>query len=288
MDRRRFLKSSGILLATFSAGGLVTACGDDTPRALREGGQEVPNWNLINASFEVLSGEQRRFLFGLTTTDNEPVARPELEVYTRQIGGEVTGGPYPVEFFSEGPAGLGIYLTRLDLTEGGPTEVLAVEGDDFGAAAVNVVDPEDAQVPVPGSEAIETATATESDDLGLEEVCTRDPDCTMHDISLDEALDTGRPIVLMFATPAYCRTAVCGPVVDTLEELHTAEDFGDVVFIHSEIFTDAGQTIAPPVADWGLPSEPWMFTINRDGRITDRIDGPMVAPELRRMIGQIA
>jgi hypothetical protein len=110
----------------------------------------------------------------------------------------------------------------------------------------------------------------------------------MHDVSLDEALADGRPIMLMFATPAYCQTAVCGPAVDTLQEIADSRDWGDVAFIHAEIFTDAGITVAEHVRAWELPSEPWLFSIDGDGEIVRRLDGPMIAQELQELAEELA
>jgi hypothetical protein len=137
--------------------------------------------------------------------------------------------------------------------------------------------------------AICPATTTEpgASAVGVE-VCTRDPDCGLHEVSLDAVLDEGRPVVLLFATPAYCQTAVCGPAVDVLEEAATARDWGEVAFIHCEIFEDEGQTMAGPVEDWGLPNEPWLFTIDRDGQIVDRADGPVIQAELQEFLERLS
>jgi hypothetical protein len=284
MDRRTFLKTTGVTIGALSAGGLLAACG----------GSPVPlgtaTWNLINASYELLTGDAQRFAFALTTAEgNSPIADAEVEVYTRDLDGEITGGPYPVQSYGASDVGLPLYRTEIDVPQPGPIEIVAVSGSDYGASAINAVAPEASEVPVPGQEAISVATPTEETDLDLEEVCTRRPeDCSMHGTSLDEALADGRPVVLMFATPAYCQTAVCGPGVDTLQEVQDSRDWGDVAFIHAEIFTDAGVTVADHVREWGLPSEPWLFTIGRDGRIDRRLDGPMIAEELQAAAEAIA
>jgi hypothetical protein len=244
---------------------------------------------LINASFELLTGDAQRFAFALTETDNTPIESPDVEVYTRDVAGELTGGPYPVESFGATDVGLPLYRTEIDVPQAGPIEVVAVQGGDFGASVINAVDPAQSAIPVPGQDVISVATPTTADDMGLEELCTRRPDdCDMHAVSLDEALEAGRPVVLMFATPAYCQTAVCGPGVDTLQEVENSRDWGDVAFIHAEIYSDAGTTVAEHVRAWGLPSEPWFFTIDRQGQIAARLDGPMIADELTAATEQVA
>jgi hypothetical protein len=294
MDRRAFLKTSGVVLGALTSGGLLAACGDGggIPRVVEDaagaGAPSNATWNVINASYELLTGEQQRFAFALTTTDNTPVEDAEVEVYTRDIAGAVLGGPYPVESYGATAVGLPLYRALIDVPEPGPIEIIAVAGGDFGASALNAVAPEDSIVPVPGQEAISVATPTEEDPGDLAELCTRSPDCEMHDVSLDEALEAGRPIMLMFATPAYCQTAVCGPGVDTMQDIRDGRDWGDVAWIHAEIFTDEGQTVADHVRAWDLPSEPWLFSIDREGRIVRRLDGPMIAQELEEVAAELA
>jgi hypothetical protein len=164
MDRRAFLKTSGVVLGALTSGGLLAACGDGggIPRVVEDaagaGAPSNATWNVINASYELLTGEQQRFAFALTTTDNTPVEDAEVEVYTRDIAGEVLGGPYPVESYGATAVGLPLYRALIDVPEPGPIEIIAVAGGDFGASALNAVAPEDSIVPVPGQEAISVAT----------------------------------------------------------------------------------------------------------------------------------
>ena len=42
--------------------------------------------------------------------------------------------------------------------------------------------------------------------------------------------------------------------------------------------------LVPAVEAWGLPSEPWFFTIDGDGVISNRVDGPMPRPILEALL----
>jgi hypothetical protein len=286
MHRRDFLQATGVALGAVGFGGLLTACGGDAGGI--PGGS--PTWNVINASFpEMLAGDAQRFAFGLTTHENEPIEDTGVEVYTRAPGGgDVLGGPYATELHSNGALGLGIYLTHVDAHDHGPMELVAVSGRDFGIATLNVVDPADSQAPAPGQQAVSTRTPTFDDAMDFDAVCTRQPDCPLHDRSLDDLLAESRPLLVMFATPAYCQTAVCGPAVDTFVDLADSRDWGDLGFLHVEIFTDAGVTVADAVRDWGLPSEPWLFAIDGDGTLVERLDGPMIKAELTALAERLA
>ena len=290
MHRRSFLRTLGLSVGALGAGGLLAACSSNgnptagrSPSPTSSAGsvpQGQPTLNVINASFETLTGEDRRFAFGVTTVDNEPVTEGPLEVYLADPEGRVLAGPLTAEFHDQGGSALGVWLTSFDVPEPGIVQLVAVRDDDYGAAAVNVVTPEQAQAPVPGSQATSVPTPTTAEQLGFATICTADPPCGMHEVSLDTALAESRPAVLLFATPAFCQTAVCGPAVGTVDQ--TRQSLGaaaaDVAWIHCEVYTDQGQTLAPQLGEegWGLPTEPWLFTIGADGVIRDRLDGPMV------------
>ena len=98
-----------------------------------------------------------------------------------------------------------------------------------------------------------------------------------------------KPVVITFATPALCRSRVCGPVVDIVEQAKAQAPHG-VAFIHQEIYQDnnANKPVQGPVAAWRLQSEPWTFVINRRGRIAARFEGAFSAGELEREIAKVA
>ena len=90
-----------------------------------------------------------------------------------------------------------------------------------------------------------------------------------------------KPIVLVFATPRLCQSRVCGPVVDVAEQLKA--EYGDQAeFIHMEIFrdNDLNKGFRPQVAAWRLPTEPWVFTIDKEGKVAARLEGAYSAREL--------
>ena len=113
------------------------------------------------------------------------------------------------------------------------------------------------------------------------------PDERFYRLSLDEALVNGRPTVVVFSTPAYCRTATCGPILENLKTV--VGDFPGVDFVHIEIYTGLQQPdfapdsahVAPAVTAWALPSEPWVFVTDASGVITARFEGTLSAVELR-------
>lgn len=287
------------------AGGILAACGDGSPQssdqseapatdapAGRSSTQtstgEEQTLSVVSASFETLAGTDRRFAFGVVTVDNQPVRGADLDVRVHDLDGEELAGPFPATFVDAGGP-LGVYFTRIDVPDPGTVLIVVRDGDDVGEEAVTVVAPEDSVLPVPGDDATVVATPTVAEPMDVAELCTQQPEpCGMHEVSLDDALADGRPVALLFATPAYCQTAVCGPAVTNLDTVRADGDWGDVAFIHVEIYADAGATTAQAVQQWELPSEPWLFTIAGDGTIVDRLDGVLVGDVMREMVTQLA
>lgn len=303
MDRRLFLR----LVAGTGAAGLIAACGRDpakapnatrassatsgSPAVVRVAPDADPVLSVVSASYEQLTGS-RPFAFGVVGRGNTPVTGADVELWVVPRGGTgQPGGPFQTTYHQVDGQPLGLYLAEVDLVESGPTSFVAVTADGrAGADDVQVATPEDSEIPAPGRKAPRVATPTEKDKLGFEQICTLDPPCGMHEVSLDDALAQGRPVVLAFATPAFCQTAVCGPSVGVVEEVRTSRGWGEVAFIHCEVYSDAGQTVAEPVSKWKLPSEPWLFTVDAKGVISDRSDGPLMTLEdqVVRLVRSIA
>jgi hypothetical protein len=244
--------------------------------------------NVLLGQSEILVGKAQRVAFGLATNDNKPIDRDDVTV--RFVAQDGRAGVPVTPSFHEGIAGRGTYIARIDVPAPGFGWIVATTADQQvgGDAAVPAVSPEQSKTVPPGGRAISTRTATVADPLGVAQLCTRKPSpCGMHDVSLDQALASHRPVVLTFATPAFCRSAVCGPVVDHVESVRTARDWGDVAWIHVEVFRDQGQQVVQAVTDWHLPSEPWIFMIGSDGTVVDRLEGPAVPEELPPLVERL-
>jgi hypothetical protein len=106
------------------------------------------------------------------------------------------------------------------------------------------------------------------------------PDPRLHRTRIADAIAQGRPQLIVFATPKYCTSRVCGPVVDVVRTLIPA--YGDrVVFVHQEIWeTGALDKLAPTVEEWGLRSEPWIFVVDGGGTVRARFEGLTTRREL--------
>lgn len=113
--------------------------------------------------------------------------------------------------------------------------------------------------------------------------------------SLDQALKAKKPILLMIATPAFCRSRVCGPQYEEMASLY--DTYRDrVTFIQVEpypldatgqpmIDAASGQwQIAPVVTAYNLPGEPWTFVIDADGKVAAKFEGLASADEVSKAL----
>ncbi len=126
-------------------------------------------------------------------------------------------------------------------------------------------------------------TPTDSNQLDAKVLCSRfDGNCGLHSHSVDSLLETKKPFVVLFATPARCQSTYCGPVLDLA--LNEAKNF-DINIIHVEIYKDeVSNALLDSVSAWNLPSEPWMFGVTGEGKISKRLDGAFDQSEIADLI----
>jgi len=108
-----------------------------------------------------------------------------------------------------------------------------------------------------------------------------DPNPALYQMTVAEAMASGRPTVVGFITPGLCQTRWCAPVLDSVEAV--GADVGEQAnFIHVEVYEDFQElTVVDEMAEWGLTTEPWVFVLDEDGRVVARFNGPLSARELK-------
>jgi hypothetical protein len=234
----------------------------------------------VRVSFLVVDAEGRPVtlptarVWVASDLDAEPFL--ETEAKLERIG--VTGG-------AEADASH-IYVARFRLPDAGTYWVL-VEPESGGEkvqALGNVVVEEDDRPPDVGDPAPRSKTPTiRSTDGDLAELTTRvPPDETLLEHSVAESLDAHVPFVVTFATPKFCTSRTCGPVVDVVEEVARRLDGSDVRFIHVEVYegNDPAKGFNRWLREWKLDTEPWTFLVGGDGRIVERFEGTVSVREL--------
>jgi major membrane immunogen (membrane-anchored lipoprotein) len=107
----------------------------------------------------------------------------------------------------------------------------------------------------------------------VESIDTRVPPSDMHAHSFDEVVGK-KPVALLFSTPQLCQSRVCGPVTDIA--LQMKAKYGDrMEFIHQEVYADndPNKGLREPLKEFRLRTEPWLFIVNAQGKITARLEG---------------
>jgi hypothetical protein len=227
---------------------------------------------------------KRRYAFALTTTGGAFVYAPTALYISKNPNSPAKGpflapadpltvGPQYRSKQNSGPGGIrAIYATDLPLPRAGTYTVLALTKTPKGLTGAPGVVAVAASSPIPqvGQRPPSIATDTHGN---VSLLTTRTPPESMHSASLDQVLGK-RPVALLFSTPQLCVSKVCGPVTDIGVELQRR--FGHrITFIHQEVYVDNQPTkgLRPQLKAFHLQTEPWLFTISRQGVITSRLEG---------------
>jgi hypothetical protein len=293
---RRQLLVGGTALA------FLTACSDDggggggddagpdptTPSTTGGAGGSVLLVLLPQQGVLTTSGPQRVPL-AVAGPDGVPI-REDLPTRTFQVR---TDAGEPIELEVE-PHGDGIptpYYPVIFTPESTGIHEITVVGEEFNAVTFDIG--ESSAIPSIGQPQPPLDTPTVEHDQGVTPICTRDPACDLHAISLREALAAGGPIALSIATPEFCQTAICGPVLDLLIE--ALPDHPTVTGIHAEVYADprgnADPTaggLAPIAEEYALPFEPTLYLVDASGQIVNRLDSVFDRVELREALAQIS
>jgi hypothetical protein len=183
------------------------------------------------------------------------------------------------------PKGRGVYVTNTTFDTPGTWKV---EARAQGAKIpFTIMVNAQAAALVPGVAAPKAASPTVADSLGVKPICTREPMCPLHTQSLSSVIGAGKPVAALFATPARCQSAYCGPVLD--EFLKVTADYGDtIVPVHIEIYqAPTGTALVPTLAAWKIESEPWLFGVDATGTIQSRIDGAFGGNEMKAVLDRL-
>ncbi len=310
---------NAFLLATAGlALSVAVACGGDDGDSLdfdgppRDPARNVPAdqiglINIIPAGSDWYVGDNN-FVFGITNSKDEPQGGAEAvatfydlsnpdspravysakavqsapgvgkEVQHVHAGGQVhvhggedsdrVGYYVPVKFDHPGKWGIAVEGKLKDGTQG---------LDNIGFTVF-----EKANIVAPGQPAPKSDNLTKNDVTDIREIDSGTPPNDMHDVKIKDAIAAGRPLVVVFSTPAFCTSRFCGPVNEEVEALR--ENYGDRVdFVHIEIWRDFDKGLMNPTArEWllwpdGSLREPVVYAIDKNGTVFNRWEGPVAA-----------
>jgi hypothetical protein len=243
----------------------------------------------VQASSELAQG-RNRFALGLIDERNQPVTAGHVTVQFLKLMPNGTDAQKRSDgvaaFRSVGGASKGIWVTPATFADVGPWGALVTLDGGSGppvAAKMNFQVQQKFSAPGYDAPAPRSASLTDRDVNGdTSHICSSSPPCDLHSMSIAEALDPGgKPLILLFATPALCTSATCAPELQAIQQLRDAHGAA-ANFIHVEIYQYPfdGVHTAKTIDEWQLPSDPWTFIVDKGGIVRDRFEGAAPVEEL--------
>ncbi len=250
---------------------------------------EAHRLNVVLATTDLAVGENR-VAFAVLNADGGLVSQEDVYASFFLDGTEERFKAESAATFRQWPSGRGLYTvqTRFDVPGSWRLDVdTEIDGQIARGSAEFQVGLVSAS-PALGAAAPASRNKTLQDVERIEELTTDGmPDRELYSMTITEALEAGSPLVVTFATPAFCRTATCGPQLETLKEVK-AQYPERVNFIHVEVFDNplevredyTSARVVSAVEEWGLKTEPFTFVIDSAGIVSARFEGFVTAEEL--------
>jgi hypothetical protein len=201
--------------------------------------------------------------------------------------------------FRRWPAGPGgVFTANIDFSQPGTwlAEITPTDGEAAGSMArLSFPVKEQSATPAIGAPAPKSNNRTSADVSSLEELTSdTDPDPELYEMTVAQALKTGQPLLVTFATPAFCTSATCGPQVDVIKALK--ETYRDRInVIHIEVYENPHEIkgdltnarLSPEIEEWGLPTEPWTFIVDGLGRIVAKFEAFSSYEEMDEVLARV-
>jgi hypothetical protein len=255
------------------------------------------------------STSEAESLIGIRASTDPAVGDDRLLFAVHEIGGTRRGAPDEVvtlvaspldapdiELASEAtyvwivPDAIGLYLANVPFDRPGTWEIdFAISTGEPAEPFLVDIQAEPATVAL-GEPAplVETPTVPSDPIEGL--TTDHDPLASLYSTSLDAALTNGRKTVVIFATPAFCTSAACGPMLEQTKTM--AREYPGVDFLHIEVYGGFNEPgfepdvahLVPAVVAFGLPTEPWVFVMDEEGVVIGRFDGVLGDGEIESLL----
>ena len=232
-----------------------------------------------------------RFPFLVIASNAKPVERPAADVW---VATSRDGKPFqhvraklePIGVPGRSEAAFGgvrrIYVAHLRIPRPGRYWLVA-EPQGAKLQALGAIDvPARSRSVAVGARAPRSDTPTLATAPAAQITTSTPPDLPLLRYSVAQSLAAHVPFVVTFATPKFCTSRTCGPVVDVVEGVRKQFAARGIRFIHVEVFQDNDPTRGYNrwMRQWGLRSEPWVFLVGGDGRVKAKFEGSVSQAEL--------
>ncbi|MEA2459934.1 MAG: hypothetical protein QOH90_111 [Actinomycetota bacterium] len=254
-----------------------------------------PACPVIASSTTEISTTMSRFEVGLINDDDAPIASPKIKMHARFFDLKRSSTEPQFEkdmdfIWTVKARGVGLYITDPGFDEPGDWGVeFQIEGPGIDESIKQQVTVgTKSGTPEIGDKVPASDTPTIADVKSLKEISTDPhPDPGFYKMSVADAVHQHRPFVVAFATPKFCQTQFCGPTLNKVKAV--AHDFPNVTFIHSEIYKglDPQGPVVSAVKQWDLPSEPWVFIVDKNGKLVQKYEVAFTPAELKKELSKL-
>ena len=275
------------------------------------------------ASFEVIAGKPQRVMVGMGTADGRVLHGGSVTFTFRSpddanadaVSTTATYLPVPGSPSLTGnptigrpSEGIGVYAaTEVTLPVPGVWTIdvqrSGTKSTRLAQTAVEVL--EKAKAADVGARAPSTDNPVDSSPVARELLDSRSgrngmgtelPDPALHTKVINDLVRDKVPFVVVVSTPAYCQSKFCGPITDLIDSIAKEPASKDVAFVHLEVFAKFGGADTTELNRWVIPwingegdgHEPWVFVVDRTGKITDRFDNLVDENSLRSAIAVVS
>ena len=248
-------------------------------------GENRISFLVVDNAGRVIEADEAAVLAAPRSLDEAPTVRAAAQL--RVLDPLARDEPNAIK--SAEPDTKALYVTRLSFDAPGRYWLVAEpKGRRIQAmAAIDVKAKPTA--PAVGSKAPASDTPT-LDDAPVAALTTANPpDRALLRHSVADSLAARAPFVVAFATPRYCSSRTCGPTLEIVDTVRRQYEQQGVRFIHVEVYegNDPQNGVNRWMKEWKLPSEPWVFVVDREGVIRSRFEGSASVPELADAVAAV-
>jgi hypothetical protein len=199
--------------------------------------------------------------------------------------------------FEEWPQGNGVYVCETLFDQSGKWGIgVTINLDGTTITTSTYIEVRQySKTPAIGVKAIRSKTPKYTPGQDLSEITSdTNPYIPFYDMTLNEALDAKKPLIITFATPAFCKTATCGPQMEILKIIDKSNEFS-ANFLHIEIYKNPNKILgnineaelSEAALMWNIPSEPWTFIVDSNGNIIKKFEGLVTANEILGILNNL-
>jgi hypothetical protein len=283
-----------VLAVLLAAAALSAGCGGSRASAgatletiLKRPGPDV---GITAGASEFVPGVVR-YPFLVIRNDAKPVERPTATLWVAESKasepfGRTTARLEPIGVPGRSEAAFGgvtrVYVGHLHIPRPGRYWLVA-QPEGARIQAIGVLDVvAHPRSPAVGAKAPRSPTPTLATEPAARITTSRPPDLPLLRYSIAGSLAAHTPFVVTFATPKFCTSRTCGPVVDVMEAARKRFARRGIRFIHVEVFRGHNPQLGYNrwMRQWGLITEPWVFLVGSDGRVKAKFEGSVSVSEL--------